>query len=266
RGKYYPVDFDLVDFKSVFTAWDKKLNEHNGWGSIFLGNHDFSRMVSRFGNDSAYRVASAKLLAALLLTLRGTVYIYQGDEIGMTNVAFSSIEDYDDVETRNAWKEAEANGENMAEFLKMVHRQSRDNARTPMQWNSKPHAGFTQAQPWIGVNDNFKEINVTSQEQDTDSILNFYRKMIAFRKAHPILVYGHYEVLDSLHPRIYAYRRWDENEEFLMVHNFSDSSTHWEHPMTWEVFEVVHSNQHSANDKNEFLPWQSKIFKRSDLG
>lgn len=263
KGKYYPIPFDLIDFKKVFSQWDEKLSRHNGWGSIFLGNHDFYRMVSRFGNDGEYRVESPKLLAALLLTLRGTVYIYQGDEIGMTNVAYPSIDDYDDVETRNAWKDAEENGEDMEAFLKVVHRQSRDNARTPMQWDGSTNGGFTNASPWIKVNDNFKSINVESQERDPNSILNFYREIISFRRENPVFVYGEYEPLDELNPNIYAYRRWDDDNEFLMIHNFSDQNIQWDFNFGAEAYELIKTNINAERPLKEFLPWQTKILKRS---
>ena len=228
QGKYDIVNFDLVDFKRVFNQWDAVLKA-DGWGSIFLGNHDFSRMVSRFGNDANYHKESAKALAMLLLSLRGTVYIYQGDEIGMTNVAFQSIDDYDDVETLRAWKEAEDNGENMTRFLKKVHLQSRDNARTPMQWDVSENGGFTKAKPWLKVNPNYKTINVESQIYDPSSILNFYREMVTFRKENPCLVYGDYECLDEQHKQIFAYRRFDTNTEFLIIHNMSELDVVWKH-------------------------------------
>ena len=263
KGKYYPIRFDLIDFKNVFTKWDEKLSQNNGWGSIFLGNHDFTRMVSKFGNDGEYHEASAKLLASLLLTLRGTVYMYQGDEIGMTNVAYPSIDDYDDVETLNAWKEAEENGEDMEAFLEVVHQQSRDNARTPIQWNGSANGGFTEGEPWIKVNENYKFINVESQEKDTNSILNFYRQMTSLRNENPVLVYGDYESLDEMNPQIYAYRRWDAENEFLMIHNFSDHSLQWEFEIDLASYEIVKTNVDSKSPVREFLPWQTKILKRN---
>lgn len=226
-GKYDPIETNLVQFKAVFNSWDERL-KNNGWGSIFLGNHDFSRMVSRFGNDTVYREASAKLLATLLLTLRGTVYIYQGDEIGMINVAYPSIDDHNDVETLNAWKDAEARGKNMDDFFKIVHLQSRDNARSPMQWDNTKHSGFTGSEPWLKVNPNYRSINVAGQENNPNSILNYYRDMVAFRKANPTLVYGDYECFDADHQTIYAYKRWDDNQELLILLNFSDDSNEWD--------------------------------------
>ena len=260
-GKYDPVSFDLPKFKAIFNNWDVALKD-KGWGSIFLGNHDFSRMVSRFGNDGQYREASAKLLAALLLTLRGTVYIYQGDEIGMTNVAYPSIEDYNDVETLNAYREAQASGKNMAEFMPLVHAQSRDNARTPMQWNSKKNAGFSEAAPWLKINLNYDKINVAAQEHKQDSILNFYREMIAFRKANPTLVYGDYKCLDQDHRTIFAYTRSDEAANFLVIHNFGDLTQEWQYQTSFEKYTLLKSNS-GEHSKQPFklAPWQTKIFK-----
>ena len=262
HGKYDIVDFDLVDFKTVFNQWDAVLKQ-GGWGSIFLGNHDFSRMVSRFGNDTTYHKESSKALAMLLLSLRGTVYIYQGDEIGMTNVAFQSIDDYDDVETLRAWNEAETNGENMTDFLKKVHLQSRDNARTPMQWDVSENGGFTKAKPWLKVNPNYKTINVESQIEDPCSILNFYRDMVAFRKENPCLVYGDYECLDAQHQQIFAYRRYDEATEFLIVHNMSDKPINWEYIINFEGYTLLKSNISKSESNFEMSAWQSKVFLKS---
>ncbi|MDJ0645913.1 MAG: alpha-glucosidase [Flavobacteriaceae bacterium] len=259
-GKYDIVPFDLLDFKKVFNDWDTHLRD-KGWGSIFLGNHDFSRMVSRFGNDGEFRMASAKLLATLLFTMRGTVFVYQGDEIGMTNVAFPSIEDYNDVETINSWNEAEHNGEDMDEFLKKVHTTSRDNARTPMQWNTTKNAGFSAATPWLKVNPNYTTINVAEQENDPDSILNYYRSMIAFRKKHLTFVYGNYECLDFENEHIYAFRRWDDNADFLVLLNFSDKELRWKNHLAGRDYELVKSNLTTNTPDATLKPWQAKILK-----
>ena len=256
-GKYDPVPLDFIRFKAIFRQWDEAL-ANDGWNSIFLGNHDFSRIVSRFGNDGIYREQSAKLLVTLLMTLRGTPYVYQGDEIGMTNVAHSSIECYDDVETRNAWKAAEAAGKDMNKFLKAVHWQSRDNARTPMQWNASKNAGFTTGKPWIPVNKNYPTINVETAEKEANSILHYYRKMIAFRKANTTLVYGDFDDLLPEHPQLYCYRRWDKEANFLLVHNFSDTPTSWEKPSG--NYEFVLGNY--SNEKQALLaPWESRIYR-----
>ena len=257
EGKYDPVPLDFIRFKTIFRQWDEAL-KNDGWNSIFLGNHDFSRIVSRFGNDGVYREQSAKLLATLLMTLRGTPYVYQGDEIGMTNVKHNSIDFYDDVETRNAWKAAEAEGKDMEQFLKAVHWQSRDNARTPMQWNASKQAGFTAGQPWIPVNENYTHINVEAAENTPDSILHYYRKMIAFRKANPTLVYGDFEDLLPDHSQLYVYRRWDDNGHYLVVHNFSDQPISWDKPS--EEYRVALGN-YSSQKEGQLVPWESRVYR-----
>lgn len=257
EGKYDPVPMDFIRFKEIFAQWDQALAK-DGWNSIFLGNHDFSRIVSRFGNDGEYHRESAKLLVTLLMTLRGTPYIYQGDEIGMTNVAHPSIDLYDDVETRNAWKAAEASGKDMDAFLKAVHWQSRDNARTPMQWDASPQAGFTSGKPWIPVNNNHKEINVAAQEQDPDSILNYYRKTIAFRKAHPTLIYGAYQDMAPKDPNLFVYKRWDKDHCYQILHNFSEDRIPL--PALLKPEELVYGNYGEVKSPN-LEPWESRIYR-----
>lgn len=257
-GKFDPRPYDLVEFKDVFTAWDEKL-KGKGWGSIFLGNHDFPRMVSRFGNDGEYREFSSKLLAMLLLSLRGTTYIYQGDEIGMTNVAFEDPNDYRDVETLNYLKTLD----NPKDGLVNVHPMGRDNARTPMQWSDHANGGFTTNEDgWIKSNPNFSDINVESQERNTQSILNFYRQMIAFRKAHKTLVYGDYESIQNEHQQIYAYRRWDEENEYLIVLNFSEETVDFDPIITG--LELLIYNYTDSTEDLLMRPWEAKLFRIND--
>jgi oligo-1,6-glucosidase len=221
-GKFDPKPYDFVEFKRIFKRWDQVMTE-GGWSSIFLGNHDFPRIVSRFGNDGKYRNQSAKALALMLLTMRGTAYIYQGEEIGMTNVAFESIEDYRDIETFNAHRIAMESGRDLKDFMQAVHRQGRDNARTPVQWDSSEQAGFTTGVPWIKVNPNYRFINVSDQENDPDSILDFYRQMIHIRKCHQTLVYGDFEVFDVEDENLFIYQRRNDEGQFLILINFSDA-------------------------------------------
>ena len=257
NGKYDPVTYDFIKFKEIFSQWDKAL-ENGGWNSIFLGNHDFSRIVSRFGNDKIYREESAKLLITLLMTLRGTPYIYQGDEIGMTNISHPSIDDYNDVESLNAWEAAKKNGANMKEFLKAIHWQSRDNARTPMQWTDKKNGGFTTGNPWIKLNKNYKEINVENSEKDKNSILNYYRQMISFRRKYPCLVYGSFKDLLPEHDKLFFYERIYNEEQFLIIHNFSNSYTRWKNENT--EYTIIKSNYKSSSQE-ELSPWESRIYK-----
>lgn len=256
EGKYDPIPVDWIYFKKIFSQWDKA-TANDGWNSIFLGNHDFSRIVSRFGNDKTYHDASAKLFATLLMTLRGTPYIYQGDEIGMTNIQHPSIEAYDDIETRNAWDAAEKEGKDMTQFLKAVHRQSRDNARTPMQWKATTYAGFSNSKPWITVNPNHTEVNVDNQEKDPNSILNYYRKIIAFRKANTTLIYGSYQDLAPDHPHLYIYLREDEKTRFMVVHNLSDSMIDWA-PQD-SKYKMVMGNYEKTQD-GLLHPWESRVY------
>ena len=259
KGKYDPIPLDFIRFKEIFTKWDNLL-ANKGWNSIFLGNHDFSRIVSRFGNDKEYRVESSKLLITLIMTLRGTPYIYQGDEIGMTNVSYPSIDFYNDIETLNAWKEASINGENMSEFINAVHLQSRDNSRTPMQWNLKRNSGFTIGDPWIPINKNFKNINVSSQLKDSNSILNYYKRIISFRKLNATLVYGNYKDLEPNHPYLFVYKRWDENNEFLIIHNFSEKYLGLEKKITLN-YNLVILNYENVKNQNKIRPWETRVYK-----
>ncbi|WP_299127514.1 alpha-glucosidase [uncultured Winogradskyella sp.] len=260
-GKYDPIDVALPKFKKVFTDWDEKL-KGKGWGSIFLGNHDFSRMVSRFGNDKDYHLESAKLLAMLLLTMRGTSYIYQGDEIGMTNVAYPSIEDYNDVETLGSWNDAKARGENMDAFLKLVHRQSRDNARTPMQWNSSKNAGFSEGNPWLKVNPNYNSINVEAQINNPNSILNFYKTMIRFRKENSVMVYGDYKCLYPEDNNLFIYKRWDEKSSYIILLNFSNKPQALKtNPLNLNQSELLISNLEEGKFKSTLLPWEAQLRK-----
>ena len=267
EGRFDPEPIDIVKFKSIFFQWDDLLKK-DGWGSIFLGNHDFPRMVSKFGNDDQYRVESAKLLTLLLFTLRGTVYIYQGDEIGMTNVAFDSFDDYNDVEIRNTYHEWVEKGLDTNKLLKAVHISGRDNARTPVQWNDTPNAGFTTEDPWLKINPNYKSINVESQEKDKNSILNFCRQVIQFRKSHLTLVYGEFLIIQPHHPDIFAYKRWDDDKAYLVLLNFSD------HGQLFQVDDKILSgnpeclitnyndkNQFDLNNKIELRPWEGIMFE-----
>lgn len=260
-GKYDPIDMSLPKFKKVFGLWDSKL-KGKGWGSIFLGNHDFSRMVNRFGNAEDFHVESAKLLSLLLFTMRGTVYVYQGDEIGMTNVAYPDISYYNDVETLNAYKEAKAKGEDMEAFFKLVHKQSRDNARSPMQWNNSKNAGFSEGKPWLEVNTNYSEINVAHQDNAKDSILNFYRKMIQIRKDHPTLVYGDYFCFDEDNSTSFFYKRWDEEGAYLVLLNFTDASLEVEVDEDLSEYELLVSNYDRIGNSNQLEAWEARLLKR----
>lgn len=260
-GRFDPIPVSLLEFKNVFNDWDEKL-KGKGWGSIFLGNHDFPRMVSRFGSDGEYREKSAKLLATLLMSLRGTPYVYQGDEIGMTNVKFDNLDDFRDVEALNHIKVLEAQGENPLNHLDSLNQMGRDNVRTPMQWSDDTNGGFSEATPWIKTNPNYTDINVEDQNRNTESILNYYRKMIQFRKDNPTLVYGDYESIRNEHEQIYAYRRWGTENEFLIVLNFSDNEVNFDPIITG--LELLMYNYTDATEDLLMRPWEAKVFRVND--
>ena len=202
-----------------------------GWNSLYLSNHDQPRAVSRFADDGRYRVESAKLLATFLHMLQGTPYIYQGEEIGMTNVAFESIADYRDIATRNMYREAvEERGVDPEFALAVVHARSRDNARTPMQWDAGAGAGFTTGTPWIKVNPNYRTINVQQALADPNSVLNYYRKLIRLRREHPVIVYGAYDLILDDHPEIYAFTRTLGDDRLLVMLNFTAGTPVFELP------------------------------------
>ncbi len=213
--------WNLLELKHITTRWQKDL-EGKGWNSLYLSNHDQPRAVSRFGDDGKYRVESAKLLATFLHTLQGTPYIYQGEEIGMTNVAFPTIDDYRDVETRNMYREfVEERGIDRKIVMAMIHAKSRDNARTPMQWDDGENAGFSTSAPWIKVNPNYPAINVSQSLADPDSIFYYYQKLIRLRREYPVIVYGRYDLLCESHEQVYAFTRTWKHERLLVILNFS---------------------------------------------
>jgi oligo-1,6-glucosidase len=213
--------WNLRDLKRVMTRWQKAL-EGKGWNSNYLSNHDQPRMVSRFGDDRHYRVESAKMLATFLHMLQGTPYVYQGEEIGMTNVAFDSIEDYRDVETLNRYRElVDGKGMDPDIVLSRIHNISRDNARTPVQWDDKLGAGFTTGTPWIKVNPNYSKVNVKQALADPDSIFHYYQKLIQLRKEKSVIVYGAYDLLLEDHEQVYAFTRTFEGNRLLVILNFS---------------------------------------------
>jgi oligo-1,6-glucosidase len=203
------------------SKWQTVLHE-KGWNANYLCNHDQPRSVSRFGNDGKYRKESAKMLATFLLTLEGTPYIYQGEEIGMTNPQFESIQDYRDIETLNYYQQAVDSGTPIDTIMEAIWKKSRDNSRTPMQWDHSHAAGFTTGTPWIMVNSNYQEVNVQEALKDENSIYHYYRKLIALRKKYEVFVYGEYKLLLPLDPDLYVYTRKFGEEKLLIILNFFD--------------------------------------------
>jgi oligo-1,6-glucosidase len=216
------LDFDLVEFKRIINKWQIAL-DGKLWNTIFFGSHDLSRSVSHFGNDKKYRIQSAKMLATILLTLKGTPIVYFGDEIGMTNVRFSDIDDYRDIRTSNIYKERVLEGkEDIKRVMEDIWEISRDNARTPMQWDLSKNSGFTNGEPWIKVNENYKEINVYNNLIDENSIYNYYKKMIRLRKNNDVLRKGEFKLLLEKDEYVFSYIREWNNKKVLIIASFSD--------------------------------------------
>ncbi len=253
-GKFDIVDFKLTDLKKILDGWEKAIAEE-GWNNIFLDNHDFPRMVSRFGNDGKYRKESAKMLNTFLMTQRGTPCIYMGSEIGMTNVSFDDPAEYRDVEAINYFKKVSDEDGDMNQALKNMHVQGRDNVRVPMQWDDSENAGFTSGQPWINVNPNYSSINVSEAEKDKDSVLHYFRKLAKFRKDHEVLRKGDYINLDPSDERIYAYSRRFDDKQMIIVCNFSDE--------VLEVPEYADGEYVFGNYDEEGIlkPWEVRVYE-----
>ena len=213
--------YSVLEFKQVFSKWDSVFAS-KGWLSIFLSNHDQARLVSRFGNPSAaYRDLSSKMLTSFLMTMRGTPYYYNGDELGMTNPGFTKIEQYKDMPTLNEYKHLQQTGGNIPSFMKEIQFSCRDNGRTPFQWDASANAGFTTGTPWIEVNKNYTVINEAAEEKDPNSCLNYFRKLVKLRKDNLVLVYGKYTLVDKNNPNVYAYTRELDGKKMLILLNFS---------------------------------------------
>lgn len=255
--------YKLSEFKKVYTKWDSAF-AHAGWLSIFLANHDQPRMVSKYGNDKPeFRDVSSKMLNTFILSMRGTSYCYYGDELGMTNIDFNSIDQYRDVAAINSYRKALSEGKDMELFMKTLNFLSRDNGRTPMQWNDSTHAGFTTGTPWLPVNANFKEINVQAQNNDANSVLTHFRKMTQLRKENPVLVYGDYELLQKDHPDVYAYTRRLGEAAMLIVLNFTDHDATIELPEAAAIEETKINNYDDTEINGNIInlkPYQAVIF------
>ncbi|WP_063662884.1 glycoside hydrolase family 13 protein [Aliivibrio fischeri] len=230
--KWKPKPLDLALFKQVMTKWQVELS-NKGWNSLFWNNHDLPRVVSKYGCDGQYRVESAKMLATTLHMMKGTPYIFQGEEIGMTNVAFDTLEEYKDIETLNFYRVKTESGVSHESMMKGIHANSRDNARTPMHWDNSDNAGFTQGTPWIKLNPNYPEINVAAALEDKNSIFYHYQKLIALRKQNPVIVYGDFIPLFETHSAVFAYERKDADQHLVVLNNFSAE------PQTLELPEYI---------------------------
>lgn len=254
----------LAQFKESFTKWDKSFAE-KGWIAIYLSNHDQSRFINRYGSDKPeFKDYSAKLLNTFILSMRGTSFTYYGDELGMTNIGFTKIEQYKDIAAINGYKKAATDGEDLDHYLKKLNLLSRDNGRTPMQWDATNNAGFSNATPWLPVHKNYTTVNVLNQENDQNSVLNHFRKMVALRKDNLLLVYGDYEIIQEEHPTIYAYSRTLEDQKMLILLNFSELESSIAlsgYDLSNEV--LINNYSELSADKNTITlkPYQAVVLK-----
>ena len=266
KSKWDLANLDFVELKKVFSKWQAEL-EGRGWNSLFWNNHDLPRIVSRWGNDKGeYRKLSAKMLATILHMQKGTPYIYQGEEIGMTNVKFDSIEDYKDIETLNMYKERIDKGYDRNHIMNSIYVKSRDNARTPMQWSREQNGGFTKGIPWIRVNENYKDINVDEALRDKDSVFYHYKALINLRKENDVIIYGTYNCIDINHKAIYSYVRELNGIKFLVVANFYDKIEKFILPQNihYDKCQLILSNYKDSNNiPNEIVlrPYEALIYK-----
>ncbi|NRD76762.1 alpha,alpha-phosphotrehalase [Bacillus sp. BRMEA1] len=265
--KWTAADFDFSALKQILSQWQEKMNEGGGWNALFWCNHDQPRIVSRYGNDAHFRLESAKMLATAIHMMQGTPYIYQGEEIGMTNPKFERLEDYRDVESLNIYKLKRAEGMSEEEILAILKQKSRDNSRTPVQWNAGPNAGFTTGIPWIPVAANYPEVNVESALKEKDSIFYHYQKLIQLRKNYDIITDGDYQLILADHPDIFAYVRNGENEKLLVINNFYGNETTFELPediaLDGRTSEILLSNYaDSSQDVQEIhlRPYESIVY------
>ena len=264
--KWDRLPFSLPKLKGSLGQWQEGLGER-GWNSLYWNNHDQPRVVSRFGDDGEFRVRSAKMLGTVLHLHRGTPYVFQGEELGMTNTLFEGIEDFRDIESVNHYEEAVGSGHEPSDVLAALGFVSRDNARTPVQWDDTVHAGFTDGTPWIAVNPNFKEINASAQATDEASVLSHYRRLIALRHDEPVVAHGDFTMLLDEHPHIYAFVRRLDGVELLVLGNFSAEPQPVDVPdaESWARSELVLSNLEAPSEQRGLVlePWEARVYKRS---
>lgn len=266
QSKWEQSSFALPEFKEIITTWDAAIRPR-GWNAFYLNNHDQPRAVSRFGEPHAYHPESATMLATLMLTLPATPFIYQGEEIGMTNYNFTDIAEVEDIESQNYYREAREQGAKPADILEKISEVGRDNSRTPVQWSDKPNAGFSQAEPWLSVNPNYSEINVAQQKQEPASILRYYRRLIELRKQHPVLITGSFEQVAPKDEDIFAYWRRNKDETLLILLNFSAEEQQFLADSYSEFLEYINGNYKERVDHPEeglppLKPYEARIYKQ----
>ena len=266
--KWVKAPFDFVELKRILSKWQIGMYEGNGWNATFWTNHDQPRALSRFGDDKNFHEKSGKMLATVLHGLQGTPYIYQGEEFGMTNPYFDKIEKYQDVESKNMYKILRDKGLSEEEVLDILMQKSRDNSRTPVQWNDTKNAGFTSGTPWIGIPENYKKINAENALKDNNSIFYHYQNLIQLRRTEELLITGRYEDIDLENKKVYAYKRVGENEELIVISNFYDEVTEFDiKGLDLEKAFILLSNYVQSpeikEDKIILKPYESIIFKKT---
>ncbi|HDW3054071.1 TPA: alpha,alpha-phosphotrehalase [Bacillus cereus] len=266
--KWTKAEFDFIKLKEIMSNWQIEMQKGGGWNALFWCNHDQPRIVSRFGDDGKYRNESAKMLATAMHMLQGTPYIYQGEEIGMTNPKFESIEQYRDVESLNIYDIKLKEGLSKEEIIRILKQKSRDNSRTPMQWNEEMNSGFTTSTPWISVAENFTEINVEKALEDKESVFYHYKKLIELRKTYDVITEGEYAILDKNDPEIWAYTRTTESEVLLVINNFYGEEITYSVPAHVQLDgmkqEVLLSNYKDASKdiaKLNLRPYESIVYR-----
>ena len=265
--KWVKAPFDFVELKKILSKWQIGMYEGNGWNATFWTNHDQPRALSRFGDDKNFHEKSGKMLATVLHGLQGTPYIYQGEEFGMTNPYFDKIEKYRDVESKNMYKILRDKGLSEKEVLDILMQKSRDNSRTPVQWDDTKNAGFTSGTPWIEIPENYKKINAENALKDSNSIFYHYQNLIQLRRTEELLITGRYEDIDLENKKVYAYKRVGEDAELIIIANFYDKTTEFDvKGMDLEEAFILLSNyvQSPEINGNKLIlkPYEAIIFKK----
>ncbi len=265
--KWVMVPFDFQKLKQILFDWQTHMAEHHAWNAVFWCNHDQPRVVSRFGNTGKYWKESAKMLATVIHCLRGTPYIYQGEELGMTNPGFTDITQYRDVESLNHFQILQEKGLTEENAYQILQLHSRDNSRTPVQWTAGKNGGFTTGEPWIQVNQNCQRINAEAELSEKDSIFHYYQKLIALRKEYDIIGYGDFKPLDVHHPSVFAYRRRWQKEKLLVICNFYGKEILWEADESLEGYRCLIGNydgQRVSGEKITLSPYEAVVLFRED--
>lgn len=258
---------DYRELKRLFEEWQIGMEQNGGWNAVFWCNHDQPRIVSRLGDEKKYWKESAKMLAASIHMLRGTPYIYQGEELGMTNAGYTDIRQYRDVESTNYYQILLDGGKTKEEALEILGQRSRDNGRTPMQWNGEPYAGFSAVRPWLSSPDNYSYINVAAEEQDEDSILNYYKKLVALRKQYPVISDGNIEFLYREQEEIFAYRRVFEGQELIVINNLTGNEAELDDALFCAGYQCLIGNYPQKKRKEKLVrlqPYESILLFREN--